>query len=130
MAIRLISLKKQIGLVLLLNALVSMYLATRSDIISLIAVNAIAGTIVFLLFFIRKRIPTKIDEQLVSLLLHMYAISHGEITPDDLVKTIAETKDYGYYSEIFSKIRKLAKEYGYGVTKATSEMANTTKPPF
>lgn len=130
MAIRLISLKKQIGLILLLNALVSMYLATRSDIISLIAINAIAGTIVFLLFFIRKRIPTKIDEQLVSLLLHMYAISHGEITPDDLVKTIAETKDYGYYSEIFSRIRKLAKEYGYGVTKATSEMANTTKPPF
>lgn len=130
MAIRLISLKKQIGLVLLLNALVSMYLATRGDIVSLVAINAVAGTIVFLLFFIRKRIPTKIDEQLVSLLLHMYAISHGEITPDDLVKTIAETKDYGYYSEIFGRIRKLAKEYGYGVTKATSEMANTTKPPF
>jgi len=130
MAIRLISLKKQIGLILLLNALVSMYLATRSDIVSLVAINAIAGTIVFLLFFIRKRIPTKIDEQLVSLLLHMYAISHGEITPDDLVKTIAETKDYGYYSEIFGRIRKLAKEYGYGITKATSEMANTTKPPF
>jgi archaellum biogenesis protein FlaJ (TadC family) len=123
-------LKKQIGLILLLNALVSMYLATRSDIVSLVAINAIAGTIVFLLFFIRKRIPTKIDEQLVSLLLHMYAISHGEITPDDLVKTIAETKDYGYYSEIFGRIRKLAKEYGYGITKATSEMANTTKPPF
>jgi archaellum biogenesis protein FlaJ (TadC family) len=78
----------------------------------------------------RKKIPTKIDEQLVSLLIHMYSISHGEITPDDLVKTIAETKDYGYYSEIFTKIRKLAKEYGYGVTKATSEIANTTKPPF
>jgi len=130
MAIRLISLKKQIGLILLLNVLVSMFLATRGDIVSLVAVNAIAGTIVFLLFFIRKKIPTKIDEQLVSLLLHMYAISHGEITPDDLVKTIAETKDYGYYSEIFGRIRKLAKEYGYGVTKATSEMANTTKPPF
>jgi archaellum biogenesis protein FlaJ (TadC family) len=130
MAVRLISLKKQIGLILAINVLVSLYLFTRSDVVSLIAVNSVACTLVFLLFFIRKKIPTKIDEQLVSLLLHMYSISHGETTPDDLVKTIAETKDYGYYSEVFSGIRKLAKEYGYGVTKATSEMANTTKPPF
>jgi archaellum biogenesis protein FlaJ (TadC family) len=130
MAVRLISLKKQIGLILVINVLVSLYLFTRSDLVSLIAVNLVACTLVFLLFFIRKKIPTKIDEQLVSLLLHMYSISHGETTPDDLVKTIAETKDYGYYSEVFSGIRKLAKEYGYGVTKATSEMANTTKPPF
>jgi archaellum biogenesis protein FlaJ (TadC family) len=130
MAIRLISLKKQVAIILVFNALVSSYLATRGDLISLVAVNSVAGTMVFLLFFIRKRIPNKIDEQLVSLLIHMYAISHGEITPDDLVKTIAETKDYGYYSEIFSGIRKLAKEYGYGITKATSEMANATKPPF
>jgi archaellum biogenesis protein FlaJ (TadC family) len=130
MAVRLISLKKQIGLILVINVLVSLYLFTRSDIVSLIAVNSVACTLVFLLFFIRKKIPTKIDEQLVTLLLHMYSISHGETTPDDLVKTIAETKDYGYYSEVFSGIRKLAKEYGYGVTKATSEMANTTKPPF
>lgn len=130
MANRLISFKKQMALILVLDALASLLLVTRSDLVSLIAVNGISGMIVFLLFFIRKKIPTKIDEQLVSMLIHMYCISHGEITPDDLVKTIAETKDYGYYSEIFSKIRKLAKEYGYGVTKATSEMANTTKPPF
>jgi archaellum biogenesis protein FlaJ (TadC family) len=129
-AVRLISVKKQIGLILVINVLVSLYLFTRSDIVSLIAVNSVACTLIFLLFFIRKKIPTKIDEQLVSLLLHMYSISHGETTPDDLVKIIAETKDYGYYSEVFSGIRKLAKEYGYGVTKATSEMANTTKPPF
>jgi archaellum biogenesis protein FlaJ (TadC family) len=130
MAVRLVSLKMQLALILVFNALISMYLASRGDLVGLVAVNSIAGTVVSLLFFIRKRIPTKIDQQLVSLLLHMYAISHGEITPDDLIKTIAETKDYGYYSEIFNKIRKLAKEYGYGVTKATSEMANTTKPPF
>jgi archaellum biogenesis protein FlaJ (TadC family) len=127
---RLVSLKKQLVLILVLNVLVSLYLFTRSDLVSLIAVNATAGTITFLLFFIKKKIPTKIDEQLVSLVLHMYCISHGEITPDDLVQAIAETKDYGYYSQVFSRIRELAKEYGYGVTKATSEMAKTTKPPF
>ncbi len=130
MAIRLISLKRQITIILVFNVLVSSYLAIKSDLISLIAVNSVAATIVFLLFFIRKKIPNKIDEQLVTLLIHMYVISHGEITSDDLVKTIAETEDYGYYSEIFRGIQKLAKEYGYGVTKATSEMANTTKPPF
>jgi|APFre7841882654_1041346.scaffolds.fasta_scaffold00001_140 archaellum biogenesis protein FlaJ (TadC family) len=131
MAVRLGSMKKrQIALILVINILVSAYLVVRGDVVSLIAVNAVAGTVVFLLFYIRKRIPTRIDQQLVSLLIHMYAVSHGEITPDDLVKIIAETKDYGYYSEIFSGIRKLAKEYGYGITKATSEMANTTKAPF
>jgi archaellum biogenesis protein FlaJ (TadC family) len=131
MAVRLGSMKKrQIALILVINILVSAYLVVIGDVVSLIAVNAVAGTVVFLLFYIRKRIPTRIDQQLVSLLIHMYAVSHGEITPDDLVKIIAETKDYGYYSEIFSGIRKLAKEYGYGITKATSEMANTTKAPF
>lgn len=130
MAIRLGSLKKKIWLILVLDVLVSLYLLTTRNLVGLIGVNAMAGMIVFLLFFIKKKIPAKIDEQLVSMLIHMYSISHGEITPDDIVKTIAETKDYGYYSEIFGKIRTLAKEYGYGVTKATSEMANTTKPPF
>jgi len=122
--------KKQLALILIINILVSAYLIVRGDVASLIAVNAVAGTVVFLLLYIKKRVPTKIDEQLVSLLIHMLAVSHGEVTPDDLVKVIAETKDYGYYSEVFSGIRKLAKEYGYGVTKATSEMANTTKAPF
>lgn len=130
MAIRLASLRKHVWLILVLDALVSLYLFTRSDFASLIAVNAIASMMVFLLFFMRKKIPTKIDEQLVTLLIHMYSISHGEITPDDLIKTIAETKDYGYYSEVFCRIRQLAKEYGYGVTKATTEVANMTKPPF
>jgi archaellum biogenesis protein FlaJ (TadC family) len=123
-------LKKQIGLILILTTAVSLVLVTRGDLIGVIATSTIACVVAFLLYFVRKKIPTKIDEQLVALLIHMYSISHGEITPEDLVKTIAETEDYGYYSEIFTKIRKLAKEYGYGVTKATSEMANTTKPPF
>jgi len=122
--------KRQLALVLVINVVVSAYLLVRGDVVSLVSVNAVAGMAVFLLLYIRKKIPTKIDEQLVSLLIHMHAISHGEVSADDLVKTIAETKDYGYYSEVFSGIRKLAKEYGYGITKATTEMANTTKPPF
>jgi archaellum biogenesis protein FlaJ (TadC family) len=130
MAHRIGSLKKNGALLLIIDAVASMFLFMRNDLISLIAVNALAGAVIFMLYMIRKKIPAKIDEQLVSLLLHMYSLSQGQISPDDLVKRIAETKDYGYYSEIFSKIRQLAKEYGYGITKATAEMANQTKPPF
>ena len=130
MANRLASLKNRIVLVVIISILVSLFLFVTGEFIGLIVVDSVAGTVLFLLFFIRKRIPSKIDQQLVLLLIHMYSISHGEIKPDDLVKVIAETKDYGYYSEVFSGILKLAKEYGYGITKATSEMAETTKPPF
>jgi archaellum biogenesis protein FlaJ (TadC family) len=130
MAGGLASLRKRVGIILIFNMAVSLVLFIRGSYLSIVGVNAIAGSLLFALYFIRKKIPTKVDEQLVDMLLHMYAISHGEVGADDIVKIIAETKDYGYYSEVFSKIRKLAKEYGYGVTKATSEMAETTKPPF
>jgi archaellum biogenesis protein FlaJ (TadC family) len=109
---------------------VSAFLFLRNNLMGLIVVNALAGTVIFTLYMMRKKIPTKIDEQLVSLLLHMYALSQGQIMPDNIVKTIAETEDYGYYSEIFTKIRVLAKDFGYGITRATAEMANQTKPPF
>jgi archaellum biogenesis protein FlaJ (TadC family) len=130
MAIRIGSLKKKAALIIIINAAVSLFLFLRNDLISLIAVNALAGSVIFMLYLIRRKIPNKIDEQLVSLLLHMYSLAQGQISPDDLVKTIGETKDYGYYGEIFRKIRQLAKEYGYGITKATAEVASQTKPPF
>jgi archaellum biogenesis protein FlaJ (TadC family) len=130
MAIRIGSLKKKAALILIFNAVVSVFLFTRNDLIGVMVVNALAGAVIFTLYMMRKKIPNKIDEQLVSLLLHMYSLSNGQITPDAIVKTIAETKDYGYYSEIFDKIRFLAKEFGYGITKATAEVANQTKPPF
>jgi archaellum biogenesis protein FlaJ (TadC family) len=130
MAGRLGSSRSRASIILIFNTIISLVLFIRGSYLDIVLVNAVAGMILFMLYFIRKRIPTKIDEQLVDMLLHMYAVSHGEVGADDIVKTIAETKDYGYYSEVFSNIRKLAKEYGYGITKATAEMAETTKPPF
>lgn len=83
-----------------------------------------------LLLYKRVKIPGKIDERLVSLILHMYVVSLGEASPDDLIRLIAETKDYGYYSGIFARIRDLAKKFGYGFTKATAKVAAMTKPPL
>lgn len=127
---RLSSLKKQIILLLIPDLAVSIYLLSKTELVSLLAINALMVAVMFVLHYTKKRVPRKIDAQLVSLLLHMYAISHGEVKPEDLVKTIAETKDYGYYSQVFTKILELAKEYGYGITKATAELANMAKPPF
>jgi len=130
MAIRLASLKLQLILLLVFSLIFSSYSLIAGNLLSLLIVNLMTSLVAVFLYYARKRVPTKIDEQLVSLILHMYSVSLGQVSPDDLVRIIAETKDYGYYSEVFEKIRKLGKEYGYGVTKATSEMANMTKPPF
>mgnify|MGYP007084713367 CR=1 FL=1 len=125
-----ISFKKQIILLLVPNLIFSSYSLISGNFVSLFVVNLLTGIVVIILFYIRKKIPTKIDEQLVSLIIHMYSVSMGQVGPDDLINTVAEAKDYGYYSDIFKKIREIGKEYGYGVTRATSEMSKLTKPPF
>ncbi|MCD6446013.1 hypothetical protein J7L49_04440, partial [Candidatus Bathyarchaeota archaeon] len=73
---------------------------------------------------------TKIDEKLTNVLFHMYCLSLGETSPPDLVKTIAESKEYGFYSKIFKKIYKLAADLGYGYTMATARVASIVKPPL
>ncbi|HEY4674957.1 MAG TPA: hypothetical protein VIH48_02755 [Candidatus Bathyarchaeia archaeon] len=108
----------------------TLFALVSGNYLGMLLVNAMTGIVAAVLFYARKRVPTKIDQQLVSLLMHMYAVSLGQVGPDDLVQIVAETEDYGYYSKVFSKIREIGKEYGYGVTKATSEMAKLTKPPF
>jgi len=50
--------------------------------------------------------------------------------PSDLVNTIAENKEYGFYSKVFQRIRNLAKDFGFGLTKATAQVADTVKPPL
>jgi len=74
--------------------------------------------------------PSKIDENLTNVLFHMYSLSLGETSPSDLVETVAESKEYGFYSKIFRKIRKLAVDLGYGYTRATAKVANIVKPPL
>ncbi|MEM0049883.1 MAG: hypothetical protein QXW39_05055 [Candidatus Bathyarchaeia archaeon] len=83
-----------------------------------------------LMLFKRAKVPRRIDEQLVSLILHMYVISLGEAGADEIVRAVAETEDYGYYSKVFLRIRSLAKKFGYGFTKATAKVAAMTKPPL
>jgi len=119
--------------ILLIPALIySTYMLMRNDLAGFLVVFSTFAAISSFIYysFRRKRPPTKIDERLVTFLLHMYAISHGEVGPDDLVKVVAENEDYGYYSKVFSKIRELAKKFGYGFTKATSQIAATVKAPL
>lgn len=78
----------------------------------------------------KKRVVTKVDHTLTTVIFHMYGLSLGETSPEDLVDTIAENREYGFYSKVFQKIRNLAKDFGYGITKATAQIATTVKPPF
>ncbi|MEM3642173.1 MAG: hypothetical protein QXH37_09660, partial [Candidatus Bathyarchaeia archaeon] len=77
-----------------------------------------------------KRYPKKVDFMLTTVVFHLYGLSLGETSPDDLVNTIAENREYGFYSSVFQKIRRLAEDFGYGVTKATAQMAEKLKSPF
>ncbi len=78
----------------------------------------------------KKRLKTKIDYTLTTAIFHMYGLALGETSPSDLVNTIADNREYGFYSEVFQKIRNLAKDFGFGLTKATAQVANTVKPPL
>lgn len=78
----------------------------------------------------KKKVPTRIDYNLVTTVFHMYGLSMGETSPSDLVATIAENKEYGIYSSIFKRILNLAKNFGYGLTRSTMEMADQVKPPL
>jgi len=128
---RVASAKRGLLLLAIPTALFSAYLFMEGDMLGLAAVSLTGGVIAaFILYYNTRRVPRRIDEHLISIILHMYVVSQGEVGPDDLVKVIAETEDYGYYSEVFRRIRELAKKFGYGFTKATSHIARTVKPPF
>jgi len=88
------------------------------------------GVILLLRHASRKRYPRKVDFTLTTVVFHMYGLSLGETSPEDLVRTIAENKEYGFYSKIFQRIRSLAKDFGYGITKATAKVADFVKPPL
>lgn len=78
----------------------------------------------------RSRAPTKVDSRLVNAIVHMYTISFGEVRADDLIRVVAETDEYGYYSKVFHRIRYIAHELGYGFTRATTLVAETVKQPL
>ncbi|MEM4700994.1 MAG: hypothetical protein QXZ51_02495 [Candidatus Bathyarchaeia archaeon] len=78
----------------------------------------------------RRHFPRRVDFALTTAIFHMYGLSMGETSPEDLVETIAENREYGFYSSVFQRIRSLAKDFGYGITKATAHMAESVKPPL
>ena len=129
--VRRLGLRKLILILLIPAAIYSIYSLMTNDLTGLtVSLVSTAATSLVYYYRGRKKLPTKIDEQLVTLLLHLYAISHGEVNPDDLINAVADNKDYAVYCKVFGKIRELAKKFGYGFTKATSLVAETVRPPL
>lgn len=124
---------KSLKLILVLTPsfLFSVYYAFVGKMLEAALVLSIGIAVTYLLrFFGKKRVPTKVDHNLVTAIFHMYGLSHGETSPADLVRTIAENKEYGFYSKVFQKIWNLAKDFGYGFTKSTAKVAEMVKPPL
>lgn len=88
------------------------------------------GILCMLKYMEKKSIKTRIDQGLTTVVFHMYGLALGETSPTDLVNTIANTEEYGFYCEVFKKIRNLANDFGFGVTNATAQIAKTVKPPL
>ena len=122
---------KKLILILVPSALFSFYYFLIGNLLEAI-ITLSTGLVVMLVlrYVAKKKVPTKIDYNLVTTVFHMYGLSMGETSPSDLVETIAENKEYGVYSNIFKKILNLAKKFGYGLTRSTMEMAEQVKPPL
>ena len=122
---------KKFILTLVPSIFFSVYYSLSAKFLEAIISLFIGIAVLFSLRYIaKKRIKTKIDYTLTTAIFHMYGLALGETSPSDLVNTIAENKEYGFYSTVFQKIRNLAKDFGFGLTKATAQVANTVKPPL
>jgi len=106
------------------------YLYVGKFLEAVLTLGITAGFFCFFLYLAGKRAPRKIDYNLVTMIFHLYGLSHGQTSPADMVEAIAENKEYGFYSKVFQKIRKLAKDFGYGYTEATAQIAETVKTPL
>jgi flagellar protein FlaJ len=126
-----IAISKKLLLVLVPSLLTSVFYMFSGKVVEAVVV-VVVGALVW--FFLRRianeRVPRKVDFNLITAVFHMYSLSLGETSPSDLVETIAENKEYGFYSSVFQKIRSLAEDFGYGFTKATAQMAERLKSPF
>ncbi|MEM3094731.1 MAG: hypothetical protein QXX64_03730, partial [Nitrososphaera sp.] len=72
-------------------------------------------------------VPKRVDETIVYFSLLLFGISTGQIQPSDLIKTSGNTKQYGYYSQIFAKIHLLGVKWQYGLAKACELVAAEIK---
>jgi archaellum biogenesis protein FlaJ (TadC family) len=112
-------------------SLVSAYFLTRGELTkACVSLIGSAAPATFLVYAYRKSPKAKLDMLLVTSIVHMYTVSLGEAGPDDIIRSVAESPEYGFYSRVFSSVRRLAREFGYGFSKAISHVARTVKPPF
>ena len=58
---RLGSLKKQMLLILIPDVVASIYLWRMEQLVTLLAINIVMSSVMFILYYIRKKIPTKIN---------------------------------------------------------------------
>lgn len=122
---------KRILIVLIPSLLFSIYcFVIGNPLEGMLALAIATGISMFFRYMSGKGVPTRIDRPLVTLILHLYTLSLGEVGPEDLIAAVADTKEYGFYSQVFRKIRNLAKDFGYGFTKATAQIAHTMKSPL
>jgi archaellum biogenesis protein FlaJ (TadC family) len=122
---------KKFILILVPSLLFSFYYLLNEKLLEALISLLIGIAVLFVLRHIaKKRVKTKIDYTLTTAIFHMYGLSLGETSPSDLVNTIAENKEYEFYSEVFHRIRNLAKDFGFGLTRATAQVASTVKPPL
>jgi flagellar protein FlaJ len=122
---------KKLLLLLIPSLLMSVYYFLAGEFIEAMLVLGVGAALwLFLRRISRGRMPRRVDFNLVTAVFHMYGLSLGETSPSDLVGTIAENREYGFYSGVFQKIRALAQDFGYGFTKATAHMAERLKSPF
>ena len=111
-------------------------LAGMSQLYMAAAFLSIFSSIFLVVLFYRRRgklrgkVSRKIDEELILSILHMYVVSQGEAGPDQLVRSVADVKEYGYYSMVFSKIYEIAKKFGYGFAKAMAHVSRFVKAPL
>ncbi|GEM_PF-483453 len=75
----------------------------------------------------KTALPRQVDETIVYFALFLLGISTGQIQPTDLIKTAGAAKQYGYYSEIFSKINLLGVKWQYGLARACEMISSEVK---
>jgi len=122
---------KKLALVLVPSFIFSAYYLLLGKFFEAILVLSMALAIAGLFAYLRRKyLPTKVDYNLITSIFHMYSLSLGETSPADMVRTIADNKEYGFYSDVFQRIRNLAEDMGYGFTKATAQIAEAVKSPL
>jgi len=78
----------------------------------------------------RKEKVGKLDKMIVTAVIHMYAVSLGEVGSLDIIDAVASSPEYGKYCRIFKTVKDLAVGFGHGLTKALTSVAKAVKPPL